>query len=322
MSSVGVLNRIRQLAEGYWPSSAFSSEDVCRTHVLALVHEIQASAAQYDFAAVDKLYDLYNYAEPYCRIEPLATAFDLGAMLIGCVLAQARSQRGEWQEAYRLIERVYRILELGDARRERERMPARSNSEVKYWCLKVLAEIKYEDRSSLKQIKAPDAIYGDYQRVKAHVLKYLQDYPYKSRDRQARVKRALLLTGVEVLKMYYRYTYDTDLAHMATGLLSGLNRDLSAGLVAKIGHCRYDHRTVHSVEYWDFELCKLWVSGQLNQHDIETCYEKRHAAFAALPAALRVTQYDQSTGYCWRRQRLVYEAGAFQPLQLVASGGG
>lgn len=290
------MSELRTISEQYWPKRCFRSEDALRTHVLALAQEIQDNLRVCDYDSVETLLKVYDWAASDCTHEPLQTAYELGALLIDVEIGWSSACNGFYEQAHLDVASASRILSIGDKRRRQQRMNPRSNSEVRYRSLGVLAAAKWEGPEYLRnEVKTPEQIVLEYSDVCEKVVAYLAAYPRTEEGRDNRVMEQLGIVGVEVATMAFRYCPE-----LLNKLVVQFNKRHGPHLALAAGHFVKNPPLSPSAWYWDFEISKQFMSGQLTRVQLHQCNTKR---LQCRRATMSEERPDQWLLKRWLRQR-------------------
>jgi len=249
-----------------WGNGALKSEPAYRRVMLGLIGEAHHRALRLDFRSVERLQTLIEWTRPYCRCEPLASAYDLAQCLMGITSAETLCNLQRWRQVYRAVASIRHILREGDARRKAAGVPARRNSETRWCILRILGDCKWQDEGeSRDRLMTPEQIIAAFYTIDGDVRPQLDGYLPDSPGRYARLVNSLAWTNFTIIKMAARYN-----ALRLPRLIVHFNKNNGSRLAVTPGHFRSnDPPEGGSHWYWDFELTKLYLADDLQAADYD-----------------------------------------------------
>jgi hypothetical protein len=176
-------------------------------------------------------------------------------------LAAACSNLRQFNHAYRLCALAWQLVDGG--------WNPRPNNELRWCALRVVADVKWQEPGPLSdRLWTPAWMLAEYARIYAVVTEKMVSQPVPERD--PAVREGLCWTEFVLLKMAARW-----LPKELTGLCTRFNRRWGASLAVGEAHFQHHEPVGGRLNfYWDFEICKRWVSGRLTRDELDHCHER------------------------------------------------
>jgi len=257
----------------WWDNGALRSEAHFREIMLGIVGLAHEHALSGEIEAAEELRELYCRAERHCLDARLGAAYDHGLIMFGMLFAECAALSRDWAGAYRLVADV---RQLGRDVQQRSE-GARRHSEALWVTARVLADVKWQEpEGGRDRLLTPEQLIEEYRGIERHVHGELPRY---SAERRQGIVESLAWTSLAVVKMATRWLSTPEVAK----LVSHCGLTYGAALRCDVGHCRYGDAPPpgHATFYWDYEICKLWLAGDLTIEDLDHCHRERVLAAAA-----------------------------------------
>ncbi len=256
----------------WWRNGALRSEVRFREMMLGIVGLAHEHALAGEIEAAEELREIYCRVEPHCIDTELAASYDHGLIMFGMLLAECAALYRQWADAYRLAAEARELV-----RDIRRRDPRRRHSEALWVTARVLADVKWQEpEGNRDRLITPEQLVAEYREIERHVRAELPGIP---EDRRADIVESLAWTGLAMCKLAVRFLSTRQLAQ----LVSHCGMAYGAALRCDVGHCRYGNGPPpgHATFYWDYEICKLWLAGELTLDELDDCHRARVLAAEA-----------------------------------------
>jgi len=287
---------IQQPAEKFWVEEAFADEDALRSYAGVIVDEVQKLCQDWDIDGVEGWLAVYRCAEPRCREEPLATAYEHSLLLITLSIASTHAAMGSFDTMYLLAEQILQLLSAGDERRAKLGLKSRGNSEIRYHVCGILAEAKWQGaEQDRNRVMSVEDVAATFRQIADKVLSHIRKNPDYD---DGRITEALSIMGVDVAAMLFRWLHKTN-PSLVGSFVGWCNDRLEMCLAGEPGQCLTDTQQVESAGYWTYELVKMHFTRSLTKDALDYCHSKR------LGSALSIlSQPRHLTGLygAWERQ--------------------
>jgi hypothetical protein len=238
---------------------------------LAFVQEAIRNRDWHDLLAV---LEAFQSSSENCDSEPLATIYDFGQLCITTHIADAHASAGSWEDAYSLIGNVYTMLLIGGEYCIR---PRQFRIEVQLLCLIVLAKCKWQgEDDDRNRIRSPLQMISDFYQLASHVESCAESTS-RSSPSYKETRELLAIANLEIAKMAFRYCAE----HVQT-LVRFFNEHTADSISLELAHYR-SNTPFGTDRYWDFELAKLYISGNLTHSTFAECYAIRKKHMTAQP---------------------------------------
>lgn len=265
-----------------WLRGALDSEAEFRQVMLSVVDDCHRIARRSDFKIIRSLVRAMHWVEPHCREYPLALAYELGCRLNALIVADCCVKLCLFDAAYRLCAGVMELLEDSDERERAQGREPRGNSETRYSVLRIIADCKWLQPDEYRdKLLTPEQMLSRFNAIYTDIDAKLNTRPLAEPGRNERIRLHLAWTEFILAKMAARY-----LPEQLLGLTQQFNRRHGAALAVGVGHFRQSKPVADCMWYWDFELTKLWIAGELTVEDLEYCHQQR------VQAARRESKWD------------------------------
>jgi len=289
--------------EGYWTRHPISDEAEFRGQVMDLVGQAHAMFLNGDIESAGDIRRCFQRARPACCNEPLSTVYDHGLILFALLYSGYAAMQRSWAIAYRCVERARLMIPAcNEHRLEHSRQP-RQFSEALWSSHRILADIKWQaPRDGRDRAATPERIIAEHMLVSQQARARLtDDYP-GGPEKAQRLLGSLTWATLAVIKMATRFMVTRRVAK----LIAHFDQTVGAGLRCGVGHFRElgsSEPYGRAAYYWDYELAKLVLAGELNQHDLDYLHTKRCEALHAEGHAEVLDQQALLLQYRWLKSR-------------------
>lgn len=269
------LEELQEDARRYWGSAPLLTVEQFRSLAQRLANQIVEQLSAGNYEAARALMFVAAEGRSYAQIEPLLGEQEQWELKNLLSIAGSAVGVGEFEQS---ISSAMLALKILDERVERQRrlgLEVRPCTEVRLAALGLLAASIWERPLPEDQLPIQPARLADnYEAIHRRVMWFIRH----KLTRDGRGKRQATLY-VEQLA-YYGLKICKALARYAPGklpwVIAKYNEVQGATLAAEPWHFKlYRPLRPDSWYYWDFEIAKIWIAGQLNTPDFSYLEEER-----------------------------------------------
>jgi hypothetical protein len=302
-------DEIQHLAEKFWVDEAFVDEAALRSYNHAILKEVHKLCQAWDLEGIEDWLAVHRCAEPRCREEPFATAYEHYLMLMTISIAGTHAAMGSFNTMYTLAEQVLDLLSTGDERRAKLGLLMRPNSEIRYSICWMLAQTKWQDLAGERdRLMSVEDTASSFCRAADTALSWLAEHP---RQDPSTVLETLALAGADIAAMLFRWFHEVDPVKVLE-FIEWHNSRSGEQICAEVGHYLVHELSVNNAVYWTYELAKLYLTGSLTQDALDYCYTQRQATVLELLSKPR--HMGGSYGY-WQLQYQMMQASITNAAQ-------
>lgn len=287
-----------ELAYEYWREwleSAELSEETLQPYIASLTGAIQRELHAGNLEAARRVERLYQFIRPYCRLEPLLARFEHSFMLMHLCYAGEHLVRGQLKDAADRLQLIWQLVQEQHARRDKLGLERRPHSEVLISHLIYAATIIFETHDHASYgLDPPEVQLERFMPLYKRIVAWIETHTFPEPDRAHRLLETVKLCEFDLLKMAYSVCRDR-----LAPFIEHFNQFFEDNLDCELRHYADLDLRQGSWCFWDFEVHKLFESGQLTYTDLVICRRARtrelhrHFNRSGLSQRLRVLQrYD------------------------------
>jgi hypothetical protein len=258
-----------------------------------LMRKCYAHVARMEFGEMLSLARALHWVGPYCLEEPYVSKYEQAIGKLGTLAAYAASQLRDYEMVYTQLELVRNMLESSARRRKDLGFAPWPHSEIKLHFLRTLGDCKVQDsKAEPNRLYSPQEMFELYELLYSRYTAFMEEHEVTGKAAKVNWDN-LSHTGGALVKVCARFT-----PQLLVQQIQRFNRRFGANMALGVGHFRNNH-ALGGVWYWDFEITKLNIAGELTMKDLEFCHERLlKAAMAEAPEA---TIFHQAlkTEYFW-----------------------
>jgi len=271
-------NELNNLCRSLWLRGALDKPAEFERVRNSLMRKCYVHVARMEFAEMLSLVRAMHWVGPFCRQEPYVSMYEQAIGKLGALAAYAASQLREFGIVYRQLAVVRAMLDSSARRRAKLGFEPWPHSEIRLNMVRTLADSKMQgEEADRDRLYTPEELYALYELLYSRITSFMEEHEMD--EREARVHwDNLASTGCQLLKMSARFT-----PQLLIEQIQRFNRRYGANIAMGVGHFR-NHRALGGLWYWDFEITKLYLAGELNKKDLDFCHERlMKAAMAEAP---------------------------------------
>jgi hypothetical protein len=234
------------------------------TYITALHQAIHDALALDDLEAYEKLWGAFEAGGPLCQEEPYASTYDRGLMIIVLMLAEQDALEGQYESVHERSERLLKFLEDIETLRERNNLPVRPYTEIKFRLFGALAGAKWRGPAYLrKRLLSPIQVITSLLTAAAYTRNFMDSLGTLDLRREMQLQ-ALAMAEIDGCCLAARYERGA-----LPACIDSFNRNHGEQLALELGHFRHNPPLdPESAHYWSFELAKLYIANEHTLDDI------------------------------------------------------
>ncbi len=296
------LEELQEDARTYWESRPLTSVESFRTLALKLANQIVDSLNAEQYEAARALMFMAAEGRRYATNELLLAEQEQWELKNLLAVASSAIITGDFEES---VKSGLLALEILAHRIERQRalgIELRPCTEARLAALGTLAASIWEQPLPADQLPIhPSRLASGYESIHRRIMWFIRHK--LSRDSEGKRRATvyveqLAIHGLNICKALARYA-----PAMLPSVIAKYNEAQHPTLAAEPWHFKL-HRPLRpeSWYYWDFELAKVWIAGQLNATDLEYLERQRELA---LPTTRMSERAFDGLLSLWDRQHSV-----------------
>jgi hypothetical protein len=257
----------------FWDEAHFASPQAYKDRAQELLADAYLAFRRHDTKALGRLLDVAMESSSRAVVDPYATTYENTIGLCSLLSAICYAAEGKHEDVYQIVTLVLLMQDFSDARRRANGAPVLPASELRYTALNVLGDVKWQgDERDRDRVMTPEEMAVEWPRLYELAMYYMYEWHREDTQRIADVKHALGWAGLQVIKTATRFLDGLTVCDLITKFNKWYGPQLA------MGRGDFKNRAplnVNSPWYFDYELTKLHLAGQLVQQDLDYLYEQR-----------------------------------------------
>lgn len=275
------------LEGSFWTPERVASPGAFKRATNELLAECTDAFRANDRRAMWRILDVLDEALPFAAEEPWVSSHEYAYCLVGLLIGITLANAGEFEYAFLIAHYVNARLICGDARRKALGIAGVKNTEIRLNLLNLLGDLKKQcDVANRDTVLTPQLMCEDIlvcaANVKLYVDRNMVEAAQMLPESRAKVElrcqditNALGWAWLMVIETATRYLPKAVVVDQITRFNRALGFKLAASPWHYKKHAPLDE---HSPWYWDYEICKLDLLGELSESDIDYLWARRSAA--------------------------------------------